>query len=44
MAQDPFNRDFEQGSTPPMAQDGLNGQKSQDGRKRVLIVGAGAAG
>jgi hypothetical protein len=41
MSQEPFNTDIEHDSAALMAQ---NGDKSKDGRKKVLVVGAGAAG
>jgi hypothetical protein len=44
MSQNSFDRDIERESASLMAQNGPNGHKSADGRKRVLIVGAGAAG
>lgn len=41
MSQDGFNHDSEHDSARLMAH---NGSKTTDGRKRVLVVGAGAAG
>ncbi|KAL7622113.1 hypothetical protein AAE478_007615 [Parahypoxylon ruwenzoriense] len=41
MASDSFDRDIEPGTANPMAQ---NGPGAMDSRKRVLVVGAGAAG
>ncbi|RBA18508.1 hypothetical protein FPRO05_10801 [Fusarium proliferatum] len=41
MSQEPFNTDLEHDGAGLMAQ---NGDKGRDGRKKVLVVGAGAAG
>ena len=41
MSADRFNTDIEHDGAALMAQ---NGDKAKDGRKRVLVVGAGAAG
>ena len=41
MATTAFDRDSERNIASSMA---TNGDKTEDGRKRVLVVGAGAAG
>lgn len=41
MANNGFNRDIERDSVVTMVQ---NGDKAKDGPKKVLVVGAGAAG